>query len=68
MALEDVLKVVAIGIILTLLSSFFEAAGKKEYTFILYVIAYMYLAVILLRFIKQFFIEIDAFFKWMAML
>ena len=68
MGLEDVLKVAAIGIIITILGSFFETLGKKEYTFILFVIAYMYLAIILLRFLKEFFLEIDAFFKWVALL
>lgn len=65
MGLEDVLKIAAIGIVLALLGSFFEVLGKKEYTFILFVIAYMYVAIVLLRFVQEFFLEITTFFQWM---
>lgn len=65
MELQDVLRVAGVGLIIALLHVFFEQTGKKEFSFFLFFIAYMYMTVELIRFLTLFFKEILAFFQWL---
>lgn len=66
MELNDLLRIVGIGLVIGILHVFFEQTGKKEFSFFLFIFAYMYIAVELLRFLRLFFIEITEFFQWLA--
>ena len=65
MELQDVLRVAGVGLIIALLHVFFEQTGKKEFSFFLFFIAYLYMTVELIRFLMLFFKEILEFFKWL---
>lgn len=67
MELHDLLRIAGIGLVIGLLHIFFEQTGKKEFSFFLFLIAYIYLTVEMLRFLKVFFTEIMEFFQWLAM-
>lgn len=64
--LEDVLRVAGVGIVIGLLHVFFEQTGKKEFSFFLFFIAYLYMTAELLRFLRLFFKEILTFFQWLT--
>lgn len=59
------LRVAGVGLIIALLHVFFEQTGKKEFSFFLFFIAYLYMTVELIRFLMLFFKEILAFFQWL---
>ena len=61
--LQDVLRVAGVGLVIALLHLFFEQTGKKEFSFFLFFIAYMYMTVELVRFLRLFFQEIFHFFE-----
>lgn len=65
MELQDVLRVAGVGLIIALLHVFFEQTGKKEFSFFLFFIAYLYMAAELIRFLMLFFKEILTFFQWL---
>ncbi|HWL22881.1 stage III sporulation protein AC [Ureibacillus acetophenoni] len=65
MELQDVLRVAGVGLILALLHVLLEQFGKKEFSFFLYFIAYLYLTAELLRFLRLFFGDILVFFQWL---
>lgn len=67
MELTDLLRIAGIGLVIGLLHIFFEQTGKKEFSFFLFLIAYIYITVEMLRFLKLFFTEIIEFFQWLAM-
>lgn len=67
MALDDLLRIVGIGLVIGLLHVFFEQTGKKDFAFFLFIFAYIYITIELLRFLRLFFMEITAFFQWLAM-
>ena len=64
--LQDVLRVAGVGLVIALLHLFFEQTGKKEFSFFLFFIAYMYMTVELIRFLRLFFQEILHFFEWLT--
>ena len=64
--LQDVLRVAGVGLVIALLHLFFEQAGKKEFSFFLFFIAYMYMTVELVRFLRLFFQELLHFFEWLT--
>jgi hypothetical protein len=64
--LQDVLRVAGVGLVIALLHVFFEQTGKKEFSFFLFFIAYLYITVELLRFLRLFFKEILVFFQWLT--
>ncbi|BAK16102.1 hypothetical protein SSIL_1679 [Solibacillus silvestris StLB046] len=66
MELQDVLRVAGIGLIIALLHLFFEHLGKKEFSFFLFFIAYLYMTIELIRFLRLFFQEIVIFFQWLT--
>ncbi|MEK4700304.1 stage III sporulation protein AC [Solibacillus sp. FSL R7-0668] len=66
MELQDVLRVAGVGIVIALLHIFFEQLGKKEFSYFLFFIAYLYMTLELLRFLKFFFQEIAVFFQWLT--
>lgn len=65
--LNDLLRIAGIGLVIGILHIFFEQTGKKEFSFFLFIFAYLYITIELLRFLKVFFVEISAFFQWLAM-
>ena len=65
MELQDVLRVAGVGIVIALLHLFFEQLGKKEFSYFLFFVAYLYMTLELLRFLKIFFQEIAVFFQWL---
>lgn len=65
MELQDVLRVAGVGLVIALLHVFFEQTGKKEFSFFLFFIAYLYITVELIRFLTLFFREILDFFQWL---
>lgn len=67
MELNDLLRVAAIGLVIGLLHVFFEQTGKKEFSYFLFFIAYIYITAEMLRFLKIFFTEIMEFFQWLTM-
>ncbi|WP_040228719.1 SpoIIIAC/SpoIIIAD family protein [Bhargavaea cecembensis] len=66
MELQDILRVAGIGLVIAFLHLFFEQTGKKEFSFFLFFIAYLYITAEMLRFLRLFFNEIIAFFQWLA--
>ena len=66
MELQDVLRVAGVGLIIALLHVFFEQTGKKEFSFFIFFIAYLYMAAELIRFLRLFFDEILIFFQWLS--
>ena len=64
--LQDVLRVAGVGLVIALLHLFFEQSGKKEFSFFLFFIAYMYMTVELVRFLRLFFQELLQFFEWLT--
>lgn len=60
------LRVAGVGLVIALLHIFFEQIGKKEFSFFLFFVAYMYMAVELIRFLRLFFQEIVIFFQWLT--
>ena len=64
--LQDVLRVAGVGLVIALLHLFFEQTGKKEFSFFLFFIAYMYMTVELVRFLRLFFQELLQFFEWLT--
>ena len=67
MELNDLLRIAGIGIVIGILHVFFEQTGKKEFSFFLFFVAYMYITAELLRFLRIFFLEISDFFQWLSM-
>ena len=67
MELNDLLRVAGIGLVIGLLHVFFEQTGKKEFSYFLFFIAYIYITAEMLRFLKIFFTEIMEFFQWLSM-
>ena len=67
MELNDLLRIAGIGLVIGILHVFFEQTGKKDFSFFLFIFAYLYITAELLRFLKVFFVEISAFFEWLAM-
>ena len=67
MELNDLLRVAGIGLVIGFLHIFFEQTGKKEFSFFLFFIAYIYITAEMLRFLKIFFTEITEFFQWLSM-
>ena len=67
MELNDLLRIAGIGIVIGILHVFFEQTGKKEFSFFLFLVAYLYITAELLRFLRLFFIEISDFFQWLSM-
>lgn len=67
MELHDVLRIAGIGLVIGFLHIFFEQTGKKEFSFYLFFLAYLYIVIELLRFLKIFFSEIVEFFQWLSM-
>ena len=65
MELQDVLRVAGVGIVIALLHLFFEQLGKQEFSYFLFFVAYLYMTLELLRFLKLFFQEIALFFQWL---
>lgn len=65
MELQDVLRVAGVGLIIALLHVFFEQTGKKEFSFFLFFIAYLYMTAELIRFLMLFFKDILDFFNWL---
>ncbi|MET3574789.1 SpoIIIAC/SpoIIIAD family protein [Bhargavaea ullalensis] len=66
MELQDILRVAGIGLVIAFLHLFFEHTGKKEFSFFLFFVAYLYITVEMLRFLRLFFNEIVAFFQWLS--
>lgn len=64
--LQDVIRVAGVGLVIALLHIFFEQTGKKEFSFFLFFIAYIYMTVELVRFLRLFFEEILLFFQWLT--
>lgn len=67
MELSDLLRIAGIGLVIGILHVFFEQTGKKDFSFFLFLFAYLYITAELLRFLRIFFIEISSFFEWLAM-
>ncbi|MFS0575155.1 stage III sporulation protein AC [Sporosarcina sp. 179-K 3D1 HS] len=67
MELNDLLRIAGIGLVIGILHIFFEQTGKKEFSFFLFLLAYLYLTAEMLRFLKIFFSEIAEFFQWLTM-
>lgn len=68
MALQDVIKIAGIGLVIALLHMFFEHSGKKEFAFFLFFVAYLYMTIELLRFLRTFLQEVGQFLNWLAQL
>jgi len=64
--LQDVLRVAGVGLVIAFLHLFFEQTGKKEFSFFLFFIAYIYITAEMLRFLRLFFSEITSFFQWLS--
>ncbi|KXH87477.1 SpoIIIAC/SpoIIIAD family protein [Sporosarcina sp. HYO08] len=67
MELTDLLRIAGIGLVIGLLHIFFEQTGKKEFSFFLFFLAYIYITAEMLRFLRIFFTEISEFFQWLSM-
>lgn len=67
MELNDLLRIAGIGLVIGILHVFFEQTGKKDFSFFLFIFAYLYITAELLRFLRVFFIEISEFFQWLSM-
>lgn len=67
MELNDLIRIAGIGLVIGILHVFFEQTGKKDFSFFLFIFAYLYITIELLRFLKIFFVEIATFFEWLAM-
>ena len=67
MELEDVLRVAGVGLIIALLHIFFEQTGKKEFSFFLFFVAYLYMTAELIRFLRLFFNELAQFLRWLSL-
>jgi hypothetical protein len=67
-ALQDVIKIAGIGLVIALLHMFFEHSGKKEFAFFLFFVAYLYMTIELLRFLRTFLQEVGQFLNWLAQL
>ena len=67
MELEDVLRVAGVGLIIALLHIFFEQSGKKEFSFFLFFVAYLYMTAELIRFLRLFFNEVAQFLRWLSL-
>lgn len=67
MELEDVLRVAGVGLIIALLHIFFEQTGKKEFSFFLFFVAYLYMTAELIRFLRLFFNEVAQFLRWLSL-
>lgn len=67
-ALQDVIKVAGIGLVIALLHMFFEHSGKKEFAFFLFFVAYLYMTIELIRFLRLFLMEIGQFLGWLVQL
>lgn len=67
MELNDLLRIAGIGLVIGCLHIFFEQTGKKEFSFFLFFIAYLYIAIEMIRFLKIFFTEISEFFQWLSL-
>lgn len=67
MELNDLIRIAGIGLVIGILHVFFEQTGKKDFSFFLFIFAYLYITIELLRFLKIFFVEISSFFQWLAM-
>lgn len=67
MELNDLLRIAGIGLVIGILHVFFEQTGKKDFSFFLFIFAYLYITAELLRFLRIFFIEISEFFQWLSM-
>ena len=67
MELEDVLRVAGVGLIIALLHIFFEQTGKKEFSFFLFFVAYLYMTAELIRFLRLFFNEVMQFLRWLSL-
>lgn len=65
--LSDLLRIAGIGLVIGFLHVFFESTGKKEFSFFLFFIAYIYIAAEMLRFLRIFFTEITEFFQWLSL-
>ena len=55
MELNDLLRIAGIGLVIGILHVFFEQTGKKEFSFFLFFIAYLYITAELLRFLQNIF-------------
>lgn len=62
------LRVAGVGLVIALLHIFFEQLGKKEFSFFLFFVAYLYITVELIRFLRLFFNEIVVFFQWLSVM
>lgn len=60
------LRVAGVGLVIALLHLFFDQLGKKEFSYFLFFIAYIYMTIELIRFLKIFFQEIAVFFQWLT--
>lgn len=67
MELNDLLRIAGIGLVIGILHVFFEQTGKKDFSFFLFIFAYLYITAELLMFLRIFFIEISEFFQWLSM-
>lgn len=61
MELQDVLRVAGVGLIIALLHVFFDQVGKKEFTFYIFFIAYLYMVAELIRFLRLFSVKLCYF-------
>lgn len=67
MELNDVLRIAGVGLVIGMLHVFFEQTGKKEFSFFLFFLAYLYISIELILFLRIFFMEITQFFSWLSM-
>ncbi|ARD46832.1 stage III sporulation protein AC [Sporosarcina sp. P26b] len=67
MELNDLLRIAGVGLVIGVLHVFFEQTGKKEFSFFLFFLAYLYISIELLMFLRIFFTEITEFFSWLSM-
>ncbi|MDV6377841.1 stage III sporulation protein AC [Sporosarcina sp. GW1-11] len=67
MELNDLLRIAGVGLVIGVLHVFFEQTGKKDFSFFLFFLAYLYISIELLMFLRVFFTEITEFFSWLSM-
>ncbi|PIC88037.1 MULTISPECIES: stage III sporulation protein AC [unclassified Sporosarcina] len=67
MELNDLLRIAGVGLVIGVLHVFFEQTGKKDFSFFLFFLAYLYISIELLMFLRIFFTEITEFFSWLSM-
>lgn len=67
MELNDLLRIAGVGLVIGVLHVFFEQTGKKDFAFFLFFLAYLYISIELLMFLRIFFTEITEFFSWLSM-